>query len=123
MKTKKLFIFLLPVIAVAGLMLNACKNGGTKNAGAKTDSTNTGTNPAAANAGLTLPAGFSAAAIVENLSSPRHLAVTPQNDIYVHLSGSNNGKGILVFHDEAPVSLLRTVTCMPHQTVIFIATN
>lgn len=109
MTTKKLFIFLLPVIAVAGLMLvNACKNANTKNTGTKTDSTNTGTNPAAVNAGLTLPAGFSAAAIVENLSSPRHLAVTPQNDIYVHLSGSNNGKGILVFHDEGDKATLKT---------------
>ncbi|SHM10527.1 PQQ-dependent sugar dehydrogenase [Mucilaginibacter sp. OK098] len=109
MKMKKLFVFLLPVFAIAGLILfNACKNADTKNTGTMADSTNTGAAPTAANAGLTLPAGFSAAAIAENLSSPRHLVVTPQNDIYVHLSGSNNGKGILVLHDDGDKATLKT---------------
>ncbi|WP_299580846.1 PQQ-dependent sugar dehydrogenase [Mucilaginibacter sp.] len=99
---KKLFIFLLPAIAVAGLILfNACKSPDTKNTSA--DSTNTAGNtgnPPSANAGLTLPTGFSAAAIAENLGSARHLVVTPQNDIYVHLADAKNGKGILVLHED-----------------------
>jgi glucose/arabinose dehydrogenase len=101
MKMKKLFIFLLPAIAVAGLILfNACKSPDTKNTSADSTSTagNTG-NPPSANAGLTLPTGFSAAAIAENLGSPRHLVVTPQNDIYVHLANAKNGKGIIVLHE------------------------
>src|ERR1700710_202225 len=100
MKMKKSFIVLLPVIAVAGLiLLNACKSGDPKKTTA--DSVNTtGNNPPAANANLTLPAGFIAAVIAENLGSPRHLVVTPQNDIYVHLASARNGKGILVLHQD-----------------------
>lgn len=56
-------------------------------------------NRAADNAGLTLPQGFKAMAIAENLGSARHIVVTPQNDIYVHLARLQNGKGIVVLHD------------------------
>ncbi|HEY4154497.1 MAG TPA: PQQ-dependent sugar dehydrogenase [Puia sp.] len=51
------------------------------------------------NADLTLPAGFQAVAIAENLGNARHMAVTPKGDIYVHLGGLKNGKGIVVLHD------------------------
>src|SRR6476661_5127386 len=79
----------------------ACKNSTSDSA---TESTSTATEQAASNknAGdsttLTLPAGFSVTKVAENLTGPRHLVVTPQNDIYVKLSDAKNGKGIIVFH-------------------------
>jgi glucose/arabinose dehydrogenase len=54
---------------------------------------------AADNAGLTLPQGFKAITIAENIGSARHIVVTPQNDIYVHLARPKDGKGIVVLHD------------------------
>lgn len=84
---KKLFTLLLPIVAITGFLLfNAFK----KPANTIAD---------AANAGLTLPAGFNAAEIADNLGDARHLVVTPQNDIYVHLAGPRNGKGIIVLDD------------------------
>jgi glucose/arabinose dehydrogenase len=84
MKMKKLFTLLLPIAAITGFVLfNAFKKP---------------ENNIAATAGLTLPANFSAAIIADNLGDARHLVVTPQNDIYVHLAGTKNGKGIVVLH-------------------------
>ena len=54
---------------------------------------------AADNAGLTLPQGFKAITIAENIGSARHIVATPQNDIYVHLARPKDGKGIVVLHD------------------------
>jgi glucose/arabinose dehydrogenase len=97
MKMKKMFTLLLPVFAVLGLIVfNAWKIGGRKNAAA------------AANAGLTLPANFSAVAVADNLGSARHIVVTPENDIYVHLADTKNGKGILVLHEEGNKATLKT---------------
>jgi glucose/arabinose dehydrogenase len=50
------------------------------------------------NAGLTLPAGFSGAMIANGLGSARHIAVAPNNDIYVKLNRVKDGKGILLLH-------------------------
>jgi len=84
---KKLFTLLLPIVAITGFLLfNAFKKP-------------VNTIADAANAGLALPAGFNAAEIADNLGDARHLVVTPQNDIYVHLAGPRNGKGIIVLHD------------------------
>ncbi len=52
------------------------------------------------NAGLTLPNGFIATAIAENLGRTRHLIVTPQNDIYVRLARKVNGHGTILLHEE-----------------------
>lgn len=94
MKMKKMFVFLLPVYAAFGLILfNACKNGPDTST---TDSTTT--RPTIA-AGLTLPSGFNAVVLAEKLKGPRHLAVTPQGDIYVKQS-DGNGNGVLVLHDD-----------------------
>ncbi len=96
MKMKKLLIPALPVLAVLGFILfNACKNA---------DSTATNT----ANAGLTLPSGFGAAILAENIGSARHMVVTPDNDLYVHLAGPKNGKGILVYHVEGEKATEKT---------------
>ncbi|WP_240743154.1 PQQ-dependent sugar dehydrogenase [Ilyomonas limi] len=79
----------------------ACKNSSSN---PETESTSSAAQQSASNnkagdsATLTLPAGFSAATVAENLSGPRHLVVTPQNDIYVKLSDAKNGKGIVILH-------------------------
>lgn len=106
MKMKKLFVLLLPIFAVIGLILfDACKSADNKSN--ETDSTTT-TKPVTAGAGLTLPSGFSAVVLAENLNVPRHLVVTPQGDIYVHLQNVSDGKGIMVFHDDGDKATLKT---------------
>src|ERR1700744_3656377 len=58
-------------------------------------------------ANLTLQPGFEANIIADNLGGARHIVVTPQNDIYVKLSGAKNGKGVLFLHqngDKAEVA-------------------
>ena len=64
--------------------------------------------PGAANAGLTLPKGFSAVAVAEHIGSARHLVVTPRGDIYVHLAGPKSGKGIVVLHDNGDKADIKT---------------
>jgi glucose/arabinose dehydrogenase len=98
MKIKKSFMLLLPVVAIAGLILfNSFKKANITH------------RPALANAGLTLPAGFSAVAVAEGLKSPRHLVITPQHDIYVHLASARGGaKGIVVLHEEGDKATMKT---------------
>src|SRR5882757_3953493 len=62
------------------------------------------------NAGLTLPGGFKANAIAENLGAARHMAVTPQGDIYVHLAGLKSGSGIVELHDAGGMATATEVT-------------
>lgn len=47
------------------------------------------------NAGLTLPSGFSATVVAENLGSVRHIAVNSNGDIYAKLARLKDGNGIL----------------------------
>lgn len=35
------------------------------------------------NGGITVPAGFCAAVVADNLGTPRHMALTPRGDLYV----------------------------------------
>jgi glucose/arabinose dehydrogenase len=92
MKRKTRLSLMLPALAIAGfLLLNALKN----DPNSKYKKINA---PTADNAGLTLPAGFSATIIAENLGAARHLTVTPQNEIYVKLQGAKDGKGIVLLH-------------------------
>jgi len=55
--------------------------------------------PDADNAGIVLPAGFGAVAVVDSLGNARHLAVNGNGDIYVKLGRLKNGKGIYVLKD------------------------
>lgn len=55
--------------------------------------------PDADNAGLKLPAGFSALVVAENVGKARHIAVNQQGDLYVKLSGKVGDKGILLLRD------------------------
>lgn len=52
------------------------------------------------NAGLILPTGFKAVKVADGLGAARHLAVTPNGDIYVKLEDLKNGKGIYWLHDD-----------------------
>jgi len=51
-------------------------------------------------ANLTLPSGFSASIIAENLGQVRHIAITKEGDIYVKLGRPKDGKGILFLQDK-----------------------
>lgn len=50
-------------------------------------------------AGLTLPAGFSAKIVASDLGQARHLAITREGNIYVKLNRTKEGKGILYLTD------------------------
>jgi glucose/arabinose dehydrogenase len=84
------FIFLLSAFLMIGLLSFKLIKGGAEKS-----------NPEVPNAGLTLPTGFNAAVIAENLGGTRHIAVSPQGDIYIKLDRAKNGKGILVLHENA----------------------
>lgn len=49
--------------------------------------------------GLKLPTGFSARIFADDIGRARHLAVTPQGNVYVKLSRLENGKGIVLLQD------------------------
>ncbi len=78
MKRKTLGTILLPLLAIGGLIsLVALKNDLKKHYSSSP----------ADNAGLTLPADFNGSMIADNLGGARHIAVTPQGEIYVKLKG------------------------------------
>ena len=86
---------LLPATGIVGLVLFiACKN--------------VNGNSDVPSAGLTVPTGFNAIAIAQNLGNPRHMVITPQNDIYVHLADLKKGKGIVVLHDDGDKTTLKS---------------
>jgi glucose/arabinose dehydrogenase len=55
--------------------------------------------PDADNAGLTLPAGFAALKVADNVGRTRHITVNKQGAIYAKLERLDNGKGIAVLKD------------------------
>ncbi|RFM28983.1 PQQ-dependent sugar dehydrogenase [Deminuibacter soli] len=55
--------------------------------------------PDADNAGLKLPAGFSALKVADSIGGARHLVVTPEGDIYVKMQTPKPGKAITLLHD------------------------
>src|SRR5665213_3580172 len=80
MKNKFLFSVLIGVAIVAGTL-------SFKNISPQT--------PFGDNAGLALPAGFSASIVANNLGEVRHISVTKEGDIYAKLGSAKKGKGIL----------------------------
>ncbi|MFA6246072.1 MAG: PQQ-dependent sugar dehydrogenase [Mucilaginibacter sp.] len=91
------FNFVLATTVLAGSMLfNACKSNESKTTA---DSTNTASDTTKSPSGLTMPTGFNAAIIAENLGGTRHIAVSPQGDIFVKLGKPKDGKGVLVLHE------------------------
>src|SRR5581483_2728128 len=102
MKRTTLRTILLPIVAFIGIVsIMALKNdlNNHKNYNLPDD---------AANAGLTVPAGFHAAIIADNLGGARHIAVTPENEIYVKLKGLVHGKGILLLHQNGDKADIKT---------------
>ena len=61
------------------------------------------------NAGLKLPAGFTAVKISENIGRARHIAVTAEGNVYVKSSRLYNGKGILFMKDRNGDGIIDTV--------------
>ena len=55
--------------------------------------------PDSDNAGLTLPAGFAALKVADNVGRTRHITVNKQGAIYAKLERLDNGKGIAVLKD------------------------
>ena len=52
------------------------------------------------NGGITLPAGFCAVVVADQVGAPRHLAVAPNGDLFVALAGRRSGGGgILALRD------------------------
>jgi glucose/arabinose dehydrogenase len=91
---------LLPVLAITGILsLLALKNDLLVKPAAKA---------AAGDSGLTLPAGFNANIIADNIGGARHIAVTPQGEIYVKLKGPEKGKGILLLHESGGKAAIKT---------------
>lgn len=95
---KNKFNYVLAVTALAGSVLfAACNSNGKKsNADSATATDDTSAKAAAA---LTLPEGFTANVLAENLGGTRHIAVSPQGDIFVKLGKTKDGKGIVVLHE------------------------
>lgn len=54
---------------------------------------------AAGNGGITLPPGFCASIVADNLGVARHLAVNVNGDVYVALQRREDGKGVVALRD------------------------
>ncbi|QQL51127.1 PQQ-dependent sugar dehydrogenase [Mucilaginibacter ginkgonis] len=91
MKTRRLSALAVLSVATVALLSFKCL------------SNKPGDNKETAAAGLKLPAGFSAAIIADNLGTARHIAASPQGDIFVKINYNArrkpDGKGIVVLHD------------------------
>ena len=93
MKNKR-FHGLLAVAIICSNSLLACSNDTSK-----VDQATTATFSDADNAGLVLPAGFSAIKAADGLGEARHVTLTAQGDIYVKLASAYKGKTIYYLHD------------------------
>jgi len=52
------------------------------------------------NGGLTLPPGFCAVVVTDNVGAPRHLAIAPNGDVFVALENRRGGPGgVLALRD------------------------
>ncbi len=51
------------------------------------------------NGGITLPAGFCALVVADNLGTARHLAVAPNGDVFVSLQGDGEKGGVVALRD------------------------
>ena len=58
--------------------------------------------------GLITPEGFNTVIVADNLGSARHLVVTPQHNIYIHLAGTKDGKGIIELHETGDKAIMTT---------------
>jgi len=58
-----------------------------------------GKNRISENGDITIPAGFKAVVVADNVGNARHLTVSPNGDVYVKLERLKDGKGILRLRD------------------------
>ncbi|HZY81537.1 MAG TPA: PQQ-dependent sugar dehydrogenase [Cyclobacteriaceae bacterium] len=86
MYNKKLKAAVIVVAAVAGLWATSCSNEAKENAGL----------PAIPATGIKLPEGFTATIFADSLGPARHIAVTPEGNIYVKLGAPKNGQGTVM---------------------------
>ena len=76
------------------------------------DTTNVATRISAAapdNAGLTMPTGFTASVVAENMGRARHIVATAQGGLYVKLERLKDGKGIFYLKDTNGDGTMETV--------------
>ena len=79
---------------------------------AANDTTNVATKVsvvAADNAGLTMPSGFTASVVAENMGRARHIVATAQGGLYVKLERLKDGKGIFYLKDTNGDGTMETV--------------
>src|SRR4051812_45676269 len=99
---KKTFLLMSSLFILMTMTTQSCARSGNDST-AKTNNDTiakaSAEKPDADNAGLKLPQGFDALKVTDGLGEARHIAVTPQGDIYVKLSSLKNGKGIYFLHD------------------------
>jgi glucose/arabinose dehydrogenase len=73
------------------------------------------------NAGLTLPKGFAALKVADNVGRTRHIVVNKQGAIYAKLERLDNGKGIVVLKDTDGDGRTETKTTFANYTGTGIA--
>ena len=73
------------------------------------------------NAGLTLPTGFAALKVADNVGRTRHIVVNKQGAIYAKLERLDNGKGIVVLKDTDGDGRAETKTTFANYTGTGIA--
>lgn len=98
-----LVIRLSRLLSIAALpLLVASTHSGAQELSAGTESHDSRLACDADNAGLTLPPGFCALVVADNVGLARHLAVTPNGNIYVELDPARDGSdtgGLLALRD------------------------
>lgn len=102
MKHTKTIKALAFVSALAGGMWATSCSNETKKEEAVT------TLPAIPATGIKLPEGFSATILADSLGPTRHIAVTPQGNIYVKLSEPRDGKGTLYLTPSGEQAVVKT---------------
>lgn len=93
---KQNMLVLLMAAAIAWVS-SGCQQQGSGNGQTAQDSA--GLHFDSSNGGLTLPAGFKAVVVAQNIGRARHLAVRDNGDIYVGLNSMKNGGGIVALRD------------------------
>jgi glucose/arabinose dehydrogenase len=84
------FIFGLFLILLFNIGISCTKNNSDKN---------NNLTPDEGNGGITLPGGFSALVVADNVGRGRHIVVNANGDIYVSLEQKNNNGGIAALRD------------------------
>lgn len=98
---KTLLFIVLGIIATVSIFSFRAQNDSPKNENHLLTQTETG---------LKLPGGFQATIVADDLGNARHIAVTPQGQLYVKLGRPKNGKGIVMLQDTNKDGIAETQT-------------